>query len=315
GVAHGTCWAPVGEAGWDHRPAGEPRTTSRAGSAPAKVLRAVGGHAFAANPGCVPWPRAGSFDVLFTFAERSVSKGERVHQDKSEQERAYALIDLGDEIITARALQIAAELKIADLLAAGPCSVEDLAGQTGSEAGALHRMMRLLASRGLFCEVEPGVFELTGKGGPLRSDHPLSVRSVLTLTGAVAPVVMDGVHHSLRTGEATFPAVTGQDIYDHMVHHPEQGRLFDEAMQELTLVVTPAVLDAYDFSEASRIIDVGGGSGALLNAILHHEPEANGIVFDTPRAADLARERIRQQGLADRCSVMGGDFFGEIPAG
>ena len=246
---------------------------------------------------------------------KSVSKGERVHQDKSEQERAYALIDLGDEIITARALQIAAELKIADLLAAGPCSVEDLAGQTGSEAGALHRMMRLLASRGLFREVEPGVFELTGKGGPLRSDHPLSVRSVLTLTGAVAPVVMDGVHHSLRTGEATFPAVTGQDIYDHMVQHPEQGRLFDEAMQELTRVVTPAVLDAYDFSEASRIIDVGGGSGALLNAILHHEPEANGIVFDTPRVADLARERIRQQGLTDRCSVVSGDFFGEIPAG
>ena len=242
-------------------------------------------------------------------------EGERVRQDKSEQERAYALIDLGDEIITARALQVAAELKIADLLAAGPCSVEDLAEQIGSEAGALHRMMRLLASRGLFREVDPGVFELTEKGGPLRSDHPLSVRSVLTLTGVVAPVVMDGVHHSLRTGEATFPAVTGQDIYDHMVHHPEQGRLFDEAMQELTRVVTPAVLDAYDFSEASRIIDVGGGSGALLSAILHHEPEANGIVFDTPRAADLARERIRQQGLADRCSVMGGDFFGEIPAG
>src|SRR5699024_9591116 len=108
---------------------------------------------------------------------KSVSKGERVHQDKSEQERAYALIDLGDEIITARALQIAAELKIADLLAAGPCSVEDLAGQTGSEAGALHRMMRLLASRGRFREAEPGGVDQPGKGGRRPPGHPLPGRS------------------------------------------------------------------------------------------------------------------------------------------
>ena len=236
-------------------------------------------------------------------------------QDRNDQERAYALLDLGDEIVTARALQVAAELGVADLLAEGPRPSEDLAGRTGSEPGALYRMMRLLASRGLFREVEPGVFELTRTGGPLRSDHPLSVRSVLALTGAVSPVVMEGVHHSLRTGEATFSEVTGEHIYDYMAHHPEQGNLFDAAMQELTRVMVPAVLDAYDFSGASRIVDVGGGSGALLNAILHREPEASGIVFDAPRVAGPARERIRQEGLTGRCSVVSGDFFGEVPAG
>lgn len=234
---------------------------------------------------------------------------------RSDQERAYALLELGDEIVHARALQIAAELGIADLLAAGPRPSDELAEQTDSDPGAFYRMVRLLASRGLFHETEPGVFALTSMGGPLRSDHPASVRSVLALTGTVAPVVMGGVHHSLRTGEATFPAVTGEHIYDYMAHHPEQGRLFDEAMQELTRVMVPAVLDAYDFSGASRVVDVGGGSGALLSAILHHVPGASGVLLDAPWVVDSARERIREEGLADRCSVVSGDFFDEVPTG
>ena len=232
----------------------------------------------------------------------------------SDRERAYALLELGDEIITARALQIAAELGIADLLAEGPCDSDELAGHTGSDPGAFYRMMRLLASRGLFREAESGVFELAPAGDPLRSDHPASVRSVLALTGVVAPVVMGGVHHSLRTGQATFPEVTGESIYEHLANNPEQGRLFDEAMQELTRVMVPDVLDAYDFSDVSRIVDIGGGSGALLSAILHREPGTSGVVFDAPRVADLARERIREEGLTDRCSVVGGDFFDEVPA-
>jgi len=235
--------------------------------------------------------------------------------DRSDQERAYALLDLGDEIVHARALQIAAELGIADLLVPGPRSSEDLARQTGSDPGALHRLMRLLASRGLFHETGPGVFELTERGGPLRSDHPATVRSVLALAGTVAPLVLGGVRHSLSTGEATFPVVAGEHIYDYMAHHPEQGRLFDEAMLELTRVMVPAVLDAYDFAGASRIVDVGGGSGTLLSAVLHREPGTGGVLFDTPRVADSARGRIRDEGLADRCSVVGGDFFREVPEG
>ncbi|SIO90331.1 methyltransferase [Nocardiopsis sp. JB363] len=235
--------------------------------------------------------------------------------DRSDQERAYTLLELGDELIHARALQIAAELRIADLLASGPRPCEDLAERTDTDPEALHRVMRLLASRGLFHETGTGVFELTPMGDPLRSDHPASVRSVLALTGTVAPVVLGGVHHSLRTGEATFPAVTGEHVYEHMARHPEQGRLFDEAMRDLTHLVVPAVLDVYDFTGAPRIIDVGGGSGALLSAILHREPAASGILFEAPGVADSARDRIREEGLADRCSVVGGDFFREVPAG
>ena len=119
---------------------------------------------------------------------------------------------------------------------------------------------------------------------------------------------------AIRTGQATFPEVTGESIYEHLANNPEQGRLFDEAMQELTRVMVPDVLDAYDFSDVSRIVDIGGGSGALLSAILHREPGTSGVVFDAPRVADLARERIREEGLTDRCSVVGGDFFDEVPA-
>ena len=235
--------------------------------------------------------------------------------DLSDQDRAYALLELGDELIQARALQIAAELRIADLLASEPRPCAELAERTDTDPGALYRMMRLLASRGLFHETGTGVFELTPMGGPLRSDHPASVRSVLALTGAVAPVVLGGAHHSLRTGEATFPEVTGDPIYEHMAHHTEQGLLFDEAMRDLTHLVAPAVLDAYDFTGAPRIIDVGGGSGALISAILHREPAASGVVFEDPRVVDSALARIREEGLADRCSAVGGDFFREVPEG
>lgn len=241
--------------------------------------------------------------------------GRSVAGDRNEQERAYALLALGDELIHARALQIAAELRIADLLASRPRPCQDLAEHTETDPEALYRMMRLLASRGLFQETETGVFELTPMGDPLRSDHPASVRSVLALTGAVAPLVLGGAHHSLRTGEATFPQVTGDPIYAHMARHPEQGRLFDEAMRDLTRLVAPAVLDAYDFTGAPHIIDVGGGSGALISAILRREPAASGVVLEDPRVVDSALDEIREEGVADRCSAVGGDFFREVPAG
>lgn len=236
-----------------------------------------------------------------------------VNSEPRDTDQAYALLGMADQLIPTRALQIAAELGVADLLAEGPRPCADLAEATGTDADALHRMLRLLASRGVFQESEPGVFGLTRLGGPLRSDHPATVRSVLVMDSTVAPLVFGGVEHSLRTGEPTFPTVAGEDFYDYLEHHPEDGRVFDRAMDDLTRLTAPAVLDAHDFSGAGLVVDVGGGSGTFMSALLRRHPDVTGLILDTPRVAEVAAERIRAEGLDDRCSAVGGDFFEEVP--
>ncbi|MFC3996549.1 methyltransferase [Nocardiopsis sediminis] len=225
------------------------------------------------------------------------------------------LLGMSDGLIHAQALHFAAELGIGDLLADGPLPSADLAAATSCDPGALYRMLRMLAACGVFTETGPGTFALTPLGHPLRSDHPRSVRSVLIMNGTLLPLVLDGCRHTLRTGEPAFTAVTGEDIFDHLARDPGHADVFDAAMAELTRVVLPAVLDAYDFSSVRRVVDVGGGTGALLGAVLRAAPGATGVVLDTPHVADAARERMRAEGLADRATATGGDFFREVPPG
>ncbi|WP_017569409.1 methyltransferase [Nocardiopsis halotolerans] len=236
-----------------------------------------------------------------------------MNSEPRDTDQAYALLGLADQLIHARALQIAAELGVADLLTEGPRPCGDLAEETGVDPDALHRLLRLLASRGVFQESGPGVFGLTRMGGPLRSDHPATVRSVLVMDSTVAPLIFGGVEHSLRTGEPTFPTVTGEDFYDYLEHHPEEGQVFDRAMDDLTRITAPVVLDAYDLSDTRLVVDVGGGSGTFMSALLRRHPDVTGVVLDTPRVVEVAAERLRAEGLADRCSTVSGDFFEGVP--
>nr|WP_246422058.1 acetylserotonin O-methyltransferase [Nocardiopsis mwathae] len=217
-----------------------------------------------------------------------------------------------DQFIHARLLQIAAELGLGDLLADGPRSAHDLAAATGTHPEALYRMLRVLAACGVFTETAPGSFALTAAGAPLRSDHHCSVRATLAFDGVIGRALFDSAH-SVRTGEATFPRVFGASLFDYLADHPEHAALFNTAMQELSRPVLRAVLDAYDFSAARRIVDVGGGNGTLLSTVLRTAPDAHGVVFDVPHVAEAARDRLRAEGLADRCTAVGGDFFHKAP--
>lgn len=233
--------------------------------------------------------------------------------DRGEAEHAYDLLELDDRLVRARAVQIAAELGIADLLREGPRSADELAAATSSAPDACHRMLRMLATCGLFTETRPRTFGLTARGGPLRSDHPRTVRSVLRLNGAVVELVIGGVEHSLRTGEPAFPAVLGEDFHAYLERAPEHADLFDTAMSELTQLMLPALLEVYGF--AGHMVDVGAGTGTLLRGVLRATSGTSGVVFDTPRLADRAREAIRLDGLTGRCTVASGDFFTEVPRG
>jgi len=235
--------------------------------------------------------------------------------DPTDTDDAYALLAKGELIVHARALQTAAELGLGDLLADGPRTAWALAETAGCEPDALRRLLGLLAGDGVVARMDDDRFELTRAGGPLRSDHPASVRSVLAMDSAVAPLVIGATGHTVATGEPAFPQALGRDFYDHLDAHPEQGEIFDGAMDDLTRVVVPGLLAVCGLSGTERIVDVGGGNGTLLTEILRAYPEAGGTLLETPRVAETARTRFRNQGTAERCRAVPGDFFEHVPEG
>ncbi|WP_017613925.1 methyltransferase [Nocardiopsis salina] len=243
------------------------------------------------------------------------SEGAGTAMEPGDTDDGYALLALGERLVQARALQAAAELRLGDLLADGPLTPTDLAAEAGCDPDALHRLLALLASDGIVARAGGDRFELTRAGAPLRSDHPASVRAVLELDGAVAPLVIGAVGHSLETGEPSFPQALGTDIYAYMDEHPDHGEVFDRAMDDLTRLVAPGLLAAYDFSEVRRVVDVGGGNGMLLAEILRAYPQVEGVLLEVPRVAGAAQEHLREQGLSERCRVVAGDFFAEVPEG
>jgi hypothetical protein len=155
-------------------------------------------------------------------------------------------------------------------------------------------------------------FSLTELGATLRSDAPGSMRPWVEFFGEpwyVAAWV--DILHSLRTGQAAFDHVHGKPLFDYLSEHPEASRVFDEAMTSLTSIVVSDVLAAYDFSGFQRVVDVGGGRGSLLSAILQTNPSAVGVLFDLPRVITDAAKLD----LGPRCELVSGDFFVELPAG
>jgi SAM-dependent methyltransferase len=214
-----------------------------------------------------------------------------------------------------QALYVAATLGVADLLADGPRSHDELARATGTHAPSLRRVLRLLAAIGVFAEEPDGRFALTPVGSFLRSG-PGSFRAMARLFGG--PLVWGAwgdLLTTVRTGEPAIERVFGAGSFEYLERHPEEGAVFDEAMGAFTAMIAVGVAAAYDFSSLRAVVDVGGGEGALLTGILRAHPGLRGTVFDLPRLAEGARRRIGAAGLGDRCEFVGGDFFAAVPAG
>nr|AHE14582.1 EspM-like O-methyltransferase [uncultured bacterium] len=227
-------------------------------------------------------------------------------------DEAFALIRLAEGFGAARAVQLAAELGIADLLGDGPRSADDLAAATATHPGVLYRLLRALAGVGVFTEVEPGRFALTPVGERLRKDHPQSLRAWVLFQGLFNEVYAKAMH-SVRTGTATAPLVYGEPLFAHLDRNPELGALFAEAMAQHSRLMGAALAAAYDFSGARRIVDLGGGNGSFLGAILRANPQATGVVYDLPYVADAARKQLAAAGLSERCTFVSGDFLHEVP--
>jgi hypothetical protein len=213
-----------------------------------------------------------------------------------------------------RAIYVAATLGLADLLNEGPKSSEELAQATVTHAPSLYRVLRVLASAGIFAETEEGRFSLTPLAATLRSDIPGSLRaSVLTAMGDEAYQTMGEIMHTVRTGEPAFGHVHGTDIWQYRAKHPEAAKTFDLAMANNIELFNAAVLARYPFSMFKNVVDVGGGDGSFLIAVLKTNPTMNGVLFDLPHVAEKAKQRIIEAGLSSRCEVVGGNVFTAVP--
>lgn len=212
-------------------------------------------------------------------------------------------------------IYVAAELGIADRVHDGVRSVEDLAAATGTRPDLLFRLLRALASVGIFAEQTPRQFTLTPLAECLRTGVPGSQRAMARMMGDDHYRAWGHLLHALRTGENAYELEFGKPIFDDLAEQPEKAKIFDEAMTGIHGRETSAILDAYDFSGIKVLADIGGGNGSKITAILQAYPQLQGILFDLPHVVERASANIANAGLTSRCQLIGGDFFRAVPAG
>ena len=226
-----------------------------------------------------------------------------------------ALLQMMTGYWVSQALYVAAKLGVADFLVDRAQSVEDLATATQTDAHSLQRILRALASVGVFTETSPGVFALTPLAALLRSGTPNSMRALAIMYAEEQYQAWGNVLHSVRTGETAFDQQFGMSYFDYLAKHPEADQVFNQAMSGYTTQLVGAVLDAYDFSAFKTIVDIGGSYGTLLTAVLRTNPIARGILFDQPHVVVAAEAHLVASGVSERCKTVGGDFFIEVPSG
>jgi hypothetical protein len=215
-----------------------------------------------------------------------------------------------------QALHVVATLGVADRLAEGPRTSDELAAAVGAHPESLYRVLRALAAVGVFREEDERRFALTDVGECLRSDGEEPVGGWAAMVGrpyvwAAWGQMLDAV----RTGENAFEHVHGVDPWTYRTRDPEEGAIFDRAMRDLTRRTHRSTLAAFDFSRFGTVVDVGGGSGALLVALLRAHPEMRGVLIDLPHAVAAAQRAIAAAGLEGRCEAVAGSFFEGVPAG
>jgi len=216
-----------------------------------------------------------------------------------------------------QAIYVAAKVNVADHLRDGPRSIAELATATGTHAPSLYRLMRALASIGVFAEDKSGRFALTPMAEALRTDAPHSIRAIAIMTGEDWWWRAWGqIRFSVQSGKSSFEHVHGMRFFDYMKKNQEAGAVFDQAMSAYSSQTAAQVVTACPFfHEAAVVVDVGGGRGTLISTILSHHAQLRGVIYDLPVTVEAAKRLLESHGLSSRCQVLGGDFFEAIPAG
>lgn len=229
---------------------------------------------------------------------------------------ALSLLDLLNGYRVTQALYTAARLRIADRLAGGPQASDELARTIGADPGALRRLLRALASFGVFAEEADGRFALTEIGSLLRENVPGSLRAGVIFYGEPRHWrAWEKLDECVTSGHTVWGPRGASAFFEMNAKDPEGAAIFNAAMTSFTSALDAAVVSAYDFSRFSTLVDVGGGQGALISSILTANPALRGILFDIPPVIEDARARVAERGLAGRCELIAGDVFASVPSG
>jgi SAM-dependent methyltransferase len=216
--------------------------------------------------------------------------------------------------VAVQAIHAAARLGLADAVAAGSSTVDELAEATGAHRTSLARLLRALTSLGIFAEDPTGRYRATPLGDALRADHRQSARPLAMMLGArFIWEPLGWLDDAVRTGQTAFERVHAAPFFRYLGEHPDDAAVFNAAMSSMPAFLA-GMIEAYDFSPFRRIVDVGGGRGALLAAILDANPQARGVLQDLPSVVAEAAA-LRRDGIAERCEIVGGDFFDGVPEG
>ena len=233
---------------------------------------------------------------------------------KNKAQISERLLSLVDAAWMTQAVYVAAELRVADLLADGPRKPRSLSAATGVHESSLRRLLRALVTLDV-CREKDGAFEMTRMGALLRSDHPNSLRATALWRGGTHWPLWGKLLQCVKTGKSARKLLLGTTGFDHLKRDPRAAAVFHRAMVELTRLTTPDIVRAYDFSRSKLIVDVGGGCGQLLAAILRANRQAKGYVYDLPTVSRGLKRQFAEFGLGARCQFKAGDFFRSVPAG
>ncbi len=226
-----------------------------------------------------------------------------------------AVFELSQSVWIARAIGVAVELELADILSDGPKTVTDLADLTQTNPENLYRLLRALASYGIFREKPYKTFHLTSLAVGLKEGAGSMKNMIAHQMNPVNWQMIGEMNYCVKTGEDVAHKILGMDIFEHLKKHPEKNRLYNLAMTETSEIASTTVLSAYNFSGRKKLVDVGGGHGYLLSIILHEYSHLEGILFDLPHVVEGAKQTIEKLGVEERVTIVPGDFFNSIPEG
>jgi hypothetical protein len=237
-------------------------------------------------------------------------------QNTTQAEAAARLLELIQIRLISESIHVAATLGVADLLADAPKTVEQLAEATGTSTPSLRRVMRALAAFGVFSQDSAGYFALAPMGEFLKRDLAGSLNAAALFFGGEAGAsTLQLFLECIKTGETATQKLSGGNWIDWVQSDPDRTKLFNAVMTAFSSLHFTGVLEAYDFSQATKIVDVGGGHGKILSEILKRNLSLQGILFDMPHAFEGGKATVGLAGLVDRCEIVSGNFFVSVPAG
>jgi hypothetical protein len=239
----------------------------------------------------------------------------RIVPAKSGNPSPFVLFQMATGYWVSQAIYVAAKLGIADLLKDGPQSCAALAAATASDVPSLFRLMRALASVGVFSHVGRDCFALSRLAESLQTDAPASLRAMVITVGEIHYQACGNLLHSIQTGSPAFNNAFGASLFDYLGQNVAAADAFNQGMTNASSMLAYAVLMAYDFAGISSIIDIGGGQGKLLEKILQFNPDMRGTVFDMASTIERANQQPGTNERRRRCSYVAGDFFSSVPQG